>query len=353
MGSQDGEFGLNARDRAILKDVILTYILNAEPVSSRAVAKHGSHGLSAATIRNTMADLEELGLLSQPHTSAGRVPTRKAYHLYIGSMMDPSRIPQEIRSRIDQGLVSSDGDPDHLMTATSQLLSELSHQVGILLTPALAETVLKTVEFVHLADRKVLCVVVSTAGFVDKKVIQTREPLTREELARISNYVTENFSGLTVRQIRDRLLRLMAEERAQMDRILALTIELAKTGLDIGDQDVLVDGTSELLSQPELADIERVRCLFEKFSDKARLVYMLTECMKGHGVRVLIGEDSDLTSDLDFSLVTTTYGVGENPLGTLGVFGPSRMEYQRTIPLVHYLGERLSMALASTFLAED
>jgi heat-inducible transcriptional repressor len=353
MGSRDEEFGLSARDRAILKDVILTYILNAEPVSSRAVAKHGRHGLSAATIRNTMADLEELGLLSQPHTSAGRVPTRKAYHLYIGSMMDPSQIPQEIRARIDHGLESSEGDPDHLMAATSQLLSELSHQVGILLTPALAETVLKTVEFVHLSDRKVLCVVVSTAGFVDKKVIQTREPLSREKLARISNYVTENFSGLTVRQIRDRLLRLMAEERAQMDRILALTIELAKTGLDIGDQEVLVDGTTELLSQPELADIERVRCLFEKFSDKARLVYMLTECMKGHGVRVLIGEDSDLTSDLDFSLVTTTYGVGESPLGTLGVFGPSRMEYQRTIPLVHYLGERLSLALASTFLAKD
>lgn len=352
MESHDETAHLTPRERAILKDVIVTYILSAEPVSSRAVAKHGQHGLSAATIRNTMADLEELGLLSQPHASAGRVPTKKAYHLYIESMIDASKVPSEARRYIDHSLGSGDGDRDSLMASASHLLSELSHQVGVVLTPALAQTRLKTIEFVALSERKILCVVVSTSGFVDSKVVQSEEPVRRRDLVRISNYVTENFAGLTLREIRDRLIALLAEARAKVDRILALTVELSQKGLDFtAGQDVLLDGTTEILSQPELADVGRMRCLFETFADKAQLVYLLTECMKGQGVRVLIGDESELTSELDFSLVTTTYGV-DGPLGTLGVLGPSRMEYQRTIPLVHYLGERLSQALASSQLAE-
>ena len=353
MRSKDDHSQLTTRDRAILKDVILTYIVHAEPVSSRSVAKQGRHGLSAASIRNVMADLEDMGFLTQPHTSAGRVPTHKAYHLYIESMMDPPAVSSEERRYIDESFSGRDVDPETLMTSASHLLSELSHQIGVVLTPALAETSLKSIEFVHLSERKVLCVVVSTTGFVDSKVIQTLEQVQRRDLVRISNYVTEQFAGLTLRQIRDRLLRLLAEERARFDRMLALTIELAEKGLEPGSgHDVLMDGTTELLAQPELADIERVRRMFEKFSDKAQLVFMLTECMRGQGVRVLIGEDSDFTSELDFSLVTSPYGVGDRPLGTLGIFGPTRMEYQRTIPLVHYLGEKLSQALASTFLTE-
>jgi len=341
---------LAARDREILKDIILTYVLCAEPVSSRSVAKHGRLGLSAATIRNVMADLEEAGYLAQPHTSAGRVPTRAAYHLFIESMMETRRLSSRERRYIEDALKGGSSDPEQLMTVTTHLLSELSHQAGIVLTPAVGDTVLKTVELVPLAGRKLLFVVVSAAGFVDNKVIEAEEEIPREELVRISNYLTENFGGLTLREIRDRLLRMMADERAQMDRLLGLAIELAKSGLDLGQGPaVLVDGASSLLSHPELADIQRVRRMFETFADKARLVRMLNQCMQGKGVRVLIGEDSDLTSELDFSLVATSYGVGEQPLGTLGIFGPSRMEYHKVIPLVHYLGATLSRALAESF----
>ena len=302
---------LTPRDREILKDIILTYVLGGEPVSSRSVAKHGRLGLSAASIRNVMADLEEAGYLAQPHTSAGRVPTRAAYHLFIQSMMEARQVP------------------------------------------ALGETVLKTVEFVPLSGRKVLCVVVSTTGFVDNKLIEVEEEVPRDELVRISNYLTDNFSGLTLREIRDRLLRMMADERAQMNRMLARAIDLARAGLEVEQgPEVLVDGARALLQKPELADIARVRRMFDAFEDKARLVRMLNQCMRGQGVRVLIGEDSDLTSELDFSLVATSYGVGDRPLGTLGVFGPSRMEYHKMIPLVHYLGESLSRALAESFAGE-
>jgi heat-inducible transcriptional repressor len=341
---------LTPRDREILKDVILTYILTAEPVSSRSVAKHGQLGLSAATIRNVMADLEEWGFLAQPHTSAGRVPTRAAYHLFIQTMMEARAIPPKERRYIEENLKGVPADADHLMEVTSHLLSELTNQVGIVLTPTWGDTVLKAVEFVPLSGNKVLCIVVSTTGFVENKVIEMDQPVPREELVRISNYLTENFAGQTLREARDRLLRRMAEERAQVDRWLATTLELARRGLDMDQrQDVVLEGTSALLTQPELADLHRVRRMFEAFHDKARLVTLLNQCIRGGGVRVLIGEDSDLTSELGFSLVAKSYGMGDRTLGTLGIFGPSRMEYQKIIPLVDFLGETLSRALSDSF----
>ncbi len=345
---------LTPRDREILRDVIMTYILTAEPVSSRSVAKHGQLGLSAATIRNVMADLEEWGFLAQPHTSAGRVPTRAAYHLFIETMMEARAIPAKERRYIEEHLKGVPADADQLMEVTSHLLSELTNQVGIVLTPTWGDTVLKAVDFVALSGSKVLCVVVSATGFVENKVIQMDEPLPREELVRISNYLNENFAGLTLREIRDRLLRRMAEERAQMDRWLSMTLELARRGLDLDPgQDVVFEGTSALLSHPELADLQRVRRMFETFHDKARLVTLLNQCIRGGGVRVIIGEDSEVTSELDFSLVAKSYGVGSGSVGTLGIFGPSRMEYQKIIPLVDFLGETLSRALAESFTGPE
>jgi heat-inducible transcriptional repressor len=341
---------LSPRDREILRDVIATYILSAEPVSSRSVAKQGRLGLSAATIRNVMADLEEWGYLIQPHTSAGRVPTPAAYHMFIESMMQARKLPARDRRYIEDHLTSTSADADQLIGIASHLLSELSQQVSIVVAPAMGDTVLKTVEFVPVADRKVLCVVVSQAGFVDNRVIETEEEIPRDELTRISNYLTESYAGHTLREIRDRLLRQMTEERLQVDRLLARTIELAREGLVRDSQpEVLVDGASALLARPELADIQRVRRMFEAFTDKARLVRMLNDCIQSGGVRVLIGADSDLTSELDFSLVASSYRVGEQPLGTLGIFGPSRMEYHKIIPLVHYLGHALSRALSDAF----
>jgi len=343
---------LDKREREILKDIILTYILCAEPVSSRSVAKQGRHGLSAASIRNIMADLEELGYLRQPHTSAGRVPTGAGYHLFVESLMGSRTVPARVRRYIDEHLRETPADADGLVAMTSHLLSELSQQVGIVLTPAMGETVLRAIDLVPLSGSRVLVVVVAESGFVDNTAVDTETVLPREELIRASNYLTENFCGKTLRQIRDELLVMMAEERAQVDQILGATLTLAKRSLDhvadhVAEHGLLVDGTSVVLGHPELSDVGRVRQLIETFADKARLVQMLTACVQGEGVRVVIGEDSDLTSQLDFSLVATRYGVGGRSLGTLGIFGPSRMEYQRVIPLVHYLGKALSDVLAA------
>lgn len=341
---------LSPRDREILRDIIATYVMSAEPVSSRSVAKHGRLNLSAATIRNVMADLEEWGYLVQPHTSAGRVPTPAAYHMFIESMMQARPLPARERRYIEENLSATPADSDQVIGNASHLLSELSQQVSIVVAPAIGDTVLKAVDFVPVAERKVLCIVVSQSGFVDNRVVETGEEIPRQELIRISNYLTENFAGHTLRDIRERLLRQMAEERVLVDRMLAATIELAREGLALDSQpEVLVDGASALLARPELADIQRVRRMFEAFTDKARLVRMLDNCIRGGGVRVLIGADSDLTSELDFSLVASTYSAGEQSTGTLGIFGPSRMEYQKVIPLVHYLGQALSRALSEAF----
>ncbi len=342
---------LTARDREILKDVISVFLGTGEPVSSRRLAKLRRHGLSAATIRNVMADLEEQGLLWQPHTSAGRVPTESGYHLYIESLMPSRNLPAELRRQIDEGLASEVAAGDGLMNSATHLLSELTSQIGIVVVPALGETVLKAISFVRLSGRRVLCILVAAAGVVDSKVVETDKPLPREELVRISNYLTDSFAGMTLRQIRDRLLAMMSEERAQVDRLLANAIGLARQAL-VADAapDLLVEGTNVVLARPELADVDRVRRLLDTFADKARLVQLLNRLIEGRGVRVVIGGDSDLTSDLDFSLVATSYGVADRPMGALGIFGPSRMDYPAVIPLVNYLGERLSQALERTLV---
>jgi heat-inducible transcriptional repressor len=342
---------LPPRDREILRDVVSHFILTGEPVSSRVLAKSKRHGVSAATIRNVMADLEELGLLSHPHTSAGRVPTEEGYHLYIDSLMPSHGLPVHHRAYIDRSLEERRVDGDQLLDSASQLLSELSHQIAIVVTP-IGDTVVRAIEFVKLSGRRILCVVVSGSGFVDHKVIECDSDLPREELVRISNYINERFAGRSVRSIRNRLLELMAEERAKVDQLLANAIELADRALAGESVPALrFEGTAAVLSYPELGDLDRVRRLLDTFADKAGLVQILSQLIEGPGVRVVIGEESELTSQLDFSLVATSFGAGETR-GSLGVFGPSRMEYQKMIPLVDYFGERLSRALEQVYAEE-
>lgn len=335
---------LSDRDRQILRDVIDTYLMSGEPVSSRRVAKHPVHDLSAASIRNVMADLEDMGFLHQPHTSAGRVPTALGYHLFIDSLMHSEWPSAEDRLIIDERLTGEGGD---LTAAASQLLSKLSCQVGIVVTPDHGSTVLQKIEFIPLRGRRVLCVSASAGGFIDHKVVELDEPLTREQLVEVSNYLTDTFGMLTMKEMRDRLLALMEDERSEMDELMGRAIVLAQKGLDFDQEPELVfEGAERMIAHPDLADMSRVRRLFEAFSDKARMVVLLNRCLEGDGLRVVIGEDSDLTSELDFSLIVKPCRVDGQTQWGLGLFGPSRMEYPRLIPLVDYLGERLAAALA-------
>ncbi|MDA8018049.1 MAG: heat-inducible transcriptional repressor HrcA [Thermoanaerobaculia bacterium] len=338
---------LSEREQSILKDVIHTYVLTGEPVSSRTVSKHAQHGLSAASIRNVMADLEDMDLLCQPHTSAGRVPTEAAYRLYVQALMTRSSLSPQDKHYIEDRLREA-GDAEQTMAAITHLLSELSDQVGVVLTPVVDEIFLKSADFVPIGRRKVLCVLVSTSGFIDNVTVRTDEEVTRDDLVRMSNYVTESFSGKRLRRIREDLLRRMASEKSDVDRWLTGALRLAQQALHgSAEQEVLLEGASSLLGRPELSDVERVRRMLDTFADQARLVNLLSRCLESEGgVRVFIGEDSDVTSELEFSMVATTYGSGDGALGSLGVIGPSRMEYPRMVPLVRHLGKTLSRALS-------
>jgi len=339
------EVELSTRDREILRDVVRSFILSGEPVSSRTVARQARLGVSAATIRNSMAELEERGLLEQPHASAGRVPSPSGIHLYIDSLMEARSLADDERREIEGELgLAGAGAP--LVERTTRLLSRLSGQVGVVLTPAFGETVLEVVDLVKLSGTRVLCVVVSRSGFVEQKLIEAEEEISRDELVRISNYLTENFRGMTLRAIRERLIGLMQEERAQVDLLLARAIGLAARGLEGGGSpDLRLEGASALLTRSDLSDLDRVRRLLDTFSERQRLVELLSQCLDGNGVRVLIGEDSDVTSDLGLTLVARPYGTEGELRGTLGILGPARMPYERIIPLVDFLGDALSRAL--------
>ncbi len=337
---------LGQRDCRILRDIIHTHILSGEPVSSRTVSKQDH--LSAATIRNVMADLEELGLLRQPHTSAGRVPTEAAYRFYVESLMQMRRLSPHEKRYIEESLAKASDDAEQLLSVCTHLLSELSSQVGVVLVPVVQDTVIKSFDFVSLGGRRVLCIVVSSSGFIDHVVIETEEELPRRELVRISNYLTRHFAGVSVRGARDRLVGLMAADRADVDRWMARAMTLARQAVSgPSEQEVLVEGTTALLDKPELSDVEHVRRMLDTFADRARLVEMLNQCLAGDGVRIFIGDDNDVTSELEFSLVAVPYGIDQRALGSLGIIGPSRMEYPRLVPLVRFLGETLSKALAS------
>lgn len=335
---------LSDRDKAILREVVLAYTLTGEPVSSRTIARHSTLGVSAATIRNSMADLEEGGLLSQPHTSAGRMPTAEAYRMYVDSLMPPVEIGDRERRLIDSALDEAVGSGDPLLSAAGHALSVLTQQVSVVLTPRMAETVLQAIDFVPLSRGRVLCVVASVGGFVDHKILEV-DDIARDDLTRIANYLNEQFAGMSLGQIRRRLIELLEDERTRVDELLQRSVMLARKAL-VADaaQDVVVDGTASALTQPELADVDRVRRLLATFEHKVKLVNLLSRLIEGQGVRVLIDDDSDLTSELGFSLVATSYGTGDRPVGSLGVLGPTRMEYGRIVGLVNYLGERLTAA---------
>ncbi len=336
---------LSERDREILREVIATYLSLGEPVSSRRVAKDRQIRLSAATIRNVMADLEDMGYLRQPHVSAGRLPTEAGFHLFIDDLMPAEKVSADDRRLIDERLQTTGGTGQELTQETSRLLSELSHHVGVVLTPALGSAVLRAIEFVPLSGRKVLCVVVAESGFVENKLVVTDELIPREDLVRISNYLTENYAGRTLFEIREELLRMMSDERAHLDELLHRAIELARDGMNMGHAPSLVaSGTHSLFDA--VPNISRIEGMFQMFAERARLVDLLNRCLGADGVRVLLGQDSRLTEELGFGLVVRSYRAGNGVSGSVAVVGPARMEYPRMVPLVNYLGERLSEALA-------
>jgi heat-inducible transcriptional repressor len=338
---------LDGRSRAILKEIIRVHVDTGRPVSSRALFKSQRFALSPASIRNIMADLTDAGFLAQPHTSAGRVPTDRAYRLYIDELMRQRKVNDEIREQVDSDLDSAGGDVSRLFTAASRLLSELSGEVGFVVAPDELHTVIKSLRFLAVAPGKILVVQVSEPDVVASTVLETDVEFMPAELEAISSRLTREYGGLTLHEVRRRLIAALERERAEADRMLGRAAALARRALEKrdGEDRLYYEGTSNLLEKPEFSDVDSLKRIFHAFDEKAKLLDLVSRYLESRGTSVVLGSEDSRAVDPQLSAVLTSYGTGETLTGMLGVIGPARREYTRVIPVVELLGRAVSERL--------
>ena len=335
---------LDARARDVLREIVLQHVSTGEAISSRSLARCGRFQLSPASLRNVMADLEDLGYLAQPHTSAGRVPTDRGYRYFIDYLMKSRVLSSRDRETIDDQ-VSSASEMDDVLHQASRLLSDLSDQVGVVFMPTLLQFIVKSMDLILVAEGKILCVIVGANGVVVNKIVETRIPVTRDELEKIGRYITVEFAGISLDAIRRRLIRMTEQERARHDELLRKTITIgieAVNDLAPVEHELYVEGAASILTKPEFADAAALRKTFLALQEKEKLVEILNSCLSEEGLQILIGSESDFTQVHNFSIVARRYGSQSAPLGMVGILGPMRMEYARMAPLVDYLGRALS-----------
>lgn len=339
---------LDSRSSEVLRTVIRQHILSGEPVGSKAVTGGTMLDLSPASIRNVMAELEERGLLQQPHTSAGRVPTDRAYRLYVDQMLRKTRLSPSQAQAIDTALADSRGEIPDLLAEVSRQLSQFSKQVGLVLAPNLQRVPIDRIEFVRLDSRRVVAILVARSGVVHNRVLEIAEPAEQVELDRIGRYLTDELGGLTLPEMRDRLLIRMGEERAAYDRLMMQSLELGRQALESREDDaeLLVEGASNLIGSPEFSELGAMRDLFRTLEEKKALIQLLSEVIDGEGVQVVIGAENPQEQLSKCSLVVATYGTQTQTRGTLGIVGPTRMEYAKAIALVEHLAGVLSRLLS-------
>lgn len=341
--------GLSDRQRRILDAVVRVYIEQGEPVSSLWLAERGGFGLSSATMRNTLAQLEELGLIHQPHTSAGRVPTDRGYRLYVNHLLAgrrPARPAPGFEARLRRA-----GTVEDVLQDASRELSRVSHHIGFALAAAGEAAAFEHIDFVSLDARRVLVVVIATGGRISHQVIEVDEALRPGDLQHAANYLNTEFSGLPLVDVREAILARLREECTLYDALMARALRLARYG--IGDfvpaSLLFVQGTSSLLDLDALGPVNRPsvetrRALFQMIEEKHRLVRLLSAYIEGPGLTVVIGSEH-LVADLQpFSLVASTYSDGRRT-GTVGVIGPTRMQYSRAIAVVDSLSRTVSRVL--------
>jgi heat-inducible transcriptional repressor len=307
-----------------------------------------SEHLSSATLRSIMADLEEAGYISHPHTSAGRVPTDSGYRLYVDALDTSRGLSRGERTRLSENLHAT-GSLDSLVARCCKLLSAASRQVGVGTAPDRQATIFRHVELVKLSDQRVLVLFIAASGIVAQHVVAMRLPETQAELDRHAGYLNEQLGGRTLDQVRDRLLHLMREERATYDQLARRALELG--ALYFAEErsparELYVDGAEHLIDRPDLADFDRMKALLSALEEKSRILRLLDSCLASDGVVTAIGSENDEPILRSCSIVATSYGVDDTRMGSLGIIGPTRMDYDRARALVEYVSKLLGGALA-------
>ncbi len=343
---RQGETQVSERALHFLKALVERYIKDGQPVGSRTLAKDTGLELSPATIRNVMADLEDLGLVISPHTSAGRVPTVAGYRLFVDSLLTvhpPSEDDVEsLRIRFAGG-----GDAKSLVETTSRLLSGVTHLAGVVMMPRHERNAFRQIELLPLSGARVLAILVTCEGEVHNRVITTERSFTPSQLEEAANYLNRMFTGQDLKEVRRRLLDDLKHTHANMDALMMRAVSLAQEVVEAAEQpdDYVIAGQTNLMGFGELANMERLKQLFDAFHQKREMLHILDRCIEAEGVQIFIGDESGYGLLDDMSVVTRAYRVEGQVVGVLGVIGPTRMDYQRVIPIVDVTARLLAAAL--------
>ncbi|NPV52783.1 MAG: heat-inducible transcription repressor HrcA [Firmicutes bacterium] len=336
---------MNERKKRILQAVTDDYISTAEPVGSRTIARRYNLGISPATIRNEMADLEEGGYLEQPHTSAGRIPSDKGYRFYVDAIMQARPLSKEERAAIYKELKQRQHEIEALIQHTARLIADLSHCAALVLCPRLQNSVLRHIELIPLNDENILVILVTSPGFVETRVVETPRPLSAGELHRVAEFLNARLQGMVVADIRFSLLEQLHSELVRYNSLLEGTLDLIiKTFRTSGKERIYREGTMNILEQPEFRDIEKVKPLFEFLGEDDTLIDVLGSASSGQ-IRVVIGKEHGMAEIRDCSMISAPYGTRSNIVGILAVLGPTRMDYARIIGLVEFMAGLLSDTL--------
>ena len=347
MVDQSTETALNSRAQLLFRTLVERYIRDGRPVGSRTLSRDSGLDLSPATIRNVMADLEELGLLCAPHTSAGRIPTVRGYRLFVDTLLKIEPLVSEdvrkLKEQLDPG-----GDRDALMGTVSSFLSEITSMAGLVTLPRQEQLTLRQVEFLPLSEQQVLVIMVINEREVQNRIIRTDRDYSASELQQAGNYLTELCAGFDLSSSRDRVLEELRDHRERLNSMMLNAIEMANSAFaddQSQSESLLVSGQTNLMGYGELSDMSKLRHLFEAFNRKRDILHLLDQSVRADGVQIFIGEESGYEAFDDFSVVTAPYEVDGQMLGVLGVIGPTRMAYERVIPIVDVTARLVGAAL--------
>ncbi len=336
---------LDARAQTLLKTLVERYIADGQPVGSRALSRISGLDLSPATIRNIMADLEEMGFVSSPHTSAGRVPTPRGYRVFVDTLLTVQSIDERtVESKLQP--TRQHGSPQRIIANAAQVLSSLSQFAGVVMTPK-HESVFNQVEFLRLSEKRILLVIVSPGGEVQNRLLLTESDYTPSQLVQAANYINQHYAGCTFEDVRARLQNELRQLRDDMTRLMQAAVEAGSDAMAENDDEVVISGERNLLSVTDLAsNMQSLRKMFDLFEQKTSLVQLLDISSRATGVQIFIGGESKLVPVDSMSIVTAPYEAKGKIVGTLGVIGPTRMAYERVIPIVDITAKLLSNALS-------
>lgn len=339
---------LDERAHQLFKILVERYIRDGQPIGSRTLSRVPGIALSPATIRNVMADLEELELLHSPHTSAGRIPTAKGYRLFVDTMLSikplKGKTLEELKRQFDP-----DMDAKDLVRSASNILSGITHLAGVVMLPRRDGSSMRQIEFLPLSDRRVLAILVINERDVENHIIHTERDYSSTELQQAANYLNENFSGKKIDQVVKALQRDLVDARKELHELMQLIIQVADEMLKKSQNtdDFVVDGQTNLMGFGGLADIDKLKQLFEIFHQKRDILHLLDQCQKAESMRIFIGMESGYAALEDCSVITSPYTSDDDLIGVLGVIGPTRMAYHKVIPIVDVTARLLGTALTT------